>query len=253
MGLFERLHGGFVEARNTMNQENKSHQGVMYVEVEGMEELRERLERLRTTHPEMKADLKKIMRVVIKQARKDLLKISKSEVGSGYANSQGDQRKAYRAIKSMVYKRIFGGNVNIMSKKSAGKYRASLPPKKIQHGRGGNRRERSERTIRMMSYWGEDRGFILRWLNNGTARRQIRTENNTRLNKMVMRGTTSASLDKKRTGNRGKIDGTNWFGTSSVEEMNKMSEYLTKLIDRAITEVWGADAITKAKVRAMET
>lgn len=253
MGLFERLHGGFVEARNTMNQENKSHQGVMCVEVEGIEELRERLERLRTTHHDMQADLKKIMRVVIKQAQKDLLKISKKKVGSGYANSQHDQRQAYRAIKAMVYKRIFGGNVNIMSKKSAGKYRASIPKKKQQHGRGGNRRPRSERTIRMMSYWGEDRGFILRWLNNGTARRQIRTDNNSRVNKMVMRGRSSESLDRMRTGNRGKILGTHWFGTSSVEEMNKMSEYLSRLIDRAITEVWGADSITKAKVRAMET
>lgn len=215
--------------------------------VEGIVDIEKRLMRLQTKHPNMERDMKRIMQTVIRDARKELLKDAKGEIGSGFPNSDGDPRQAYRAIKSMVYKRIFGGNVNIISRRKRSKYSASIPPQKDRgHQVGGNRRKRSNTTQRMMSYWGEDRGFILRWINNGTKGRRIRTDNNSSVNKFIGRGHTSASLESKRNGFRGKITGTHWFGTASRESMYEASDKLTALIDRAIREVWGSDSIPNA-------
>lgn len=222
--------------------------GSNVIMVEGIVDIQKRLSRLQTKHPNMQRDMRRIMQVVIREARKELLKDAKGEVGNGYVNSSGDPRKAYRAIKSMVYKRIFGGNVNIISRRKRGKYAANIPPQKDQGTkRGGNRRKRSNETQRMMSYWGEDRGFILRWLNNGTKGRRIRTSTNSSVNKLIGRGRTSASLDSKRNGFRGKITGTHWFGTASREAMYEASEMLTSLIDRAITEVWGSESLSQVR------
>jgi hypothetical protein len=68
--------------------------------------------------------------------------------------------------------------------------------------RGGNRRPRSQRTEQIDTYYGKDRGFILRFLNSGTASRDTRF------------------------GNRGAIPAGRQFETSSTWQMEKAAEEL---------------------------
>ena len=63
-----------------------------------------------------------------------------------------------------------------------------------------------------MSYQGKDRGFILRFLNAGTAERSTRF------------------------GNRGAISARNWFGSASQQELNMAADKLQVIIDRIIND-----------------
>jgi len=153
-----------------------------------------------------------------------------------------DVSQAYRAVRSLVYKRIYGGNINILTGK---RKRGSqpIPASPTQSGRGGNRRQRSANTIRMMGYWGEDRGFVLRWINEGTNPRHIGTSNNTKVNKRIGRGVTSASVAGSRNGNRGRITARHWFEGASMSALYDASARMTAMVDEAIMQVWGEGAL----------
>lgn len=71
---------------------------------------------------------------------------------------------------------------------------------------------RSERTMKLESYVGNERGFILRFLNAGT---QIRMT---------------------RYGNRGAIAPRNFFGNRSHLEMEQAAKNLETLIDNLIKQ-----------------
>ena len=153
---------------------------------------------------------------------------------------QSDPRQAYKAVKMAVYKRILGGNVSILQKKRAsggGKYIAT---KTLRTGqRGGNRRLRSERTMKLESYVGSDRGFVLRFLNTGTKPRGINfTSDEAR--EHVHRGSQGGDLKKYgktiNTGNRGNIAPRNFFGNRSHMEMEQAAKNLEALIDNLLKE-----------------
>ena len=130
-----------------------------------------------------------------------------------------DPRKAYQAVRHSVYKRVLGGQVNILQKSRAGgRMSIARPPRTLRPGqRGGNRRKRSARTNQVDGYIGSDRGFILRFMNAGTVER------------------------KTRYGKRGSIRARNWFGTSSAFAMDTAAGKLEELIGRAVEEVWGGE------------
>ena len=124
-----------------------------------------------------------------------------------------------------VYRRIFGGQVNILQSRRAGAMRLFEPPRKgtsDPRGRGGNRVVRQERTTTIMSYQGKDRGFILRFLNGGTDVRSIHS----------MGGRDLVNAPKG--GNRGSIAPRNWFGQRSQQEMEQAAQQLDKMIDDII-------------------
>lgn len=236
------LHGGF-----TPGMANGQ------LVVEGLDETLRKIDQMSTKHPNMDKVLKKITRKALQKVARMTRSDAKGIVGKGYPNSGGDPREAYRAVKSMVYKRILGGNVSILSKRKHGNSAATLPKnggtvidKHGQH-RGGNKRKRSPKTENVMRYWGADRAFILRFLNAGTKKRHISTRNNKNVNRFVGRGHTSASLNSKRNGNRGSIIARNWFGNSSMENMEEVMLQIHIELEELISEMWEGDTIASAE------
>ncbi len=186
------------------------------MEVTGLDELSKKLDRLQAKDSQMEERITKIIREAIKAARSMVTADAKGAVGN-------DPRHAYKAVRSMVYKRILGGNISILQKRKAGGGKSGYePPRTLRPGqRGGNRVPRSTRTQQMMDYEGSDRGFILRFLNSGTGQRTAGTRNG-RLH-----------------GNRGSIAARNWFPSSGQRAMNAAAQYIIDEIDRLIAEEFG--------------
>ena len=125
-------------------------------------------------------------------------------------------KSAYKAVRKSVYKRILGGNINIAHARYSSGRRAPLPPespRKKSNAVGGNRMPRSRRTENLLTYWGADRGFILRFLNAGTPNR---TTNGTR--------------------NVGQIQGNYWFGSTSEADLERAAKLFDELMDKLIDE-----------------
>ena len=174
------------------------------VQIDGLVKQRQELEQLMMSNPAMEKRVQGLIRKVLLEARRTISNQAKTDI-------KADPRKAYKAVKTAVYKRILGGSVSILNKKRAGATSLYEPPRTLQAGqRGGNRRSRSMRTEQVMSYQGADRGFILRFLNAGTDQRQTRF------------------------GNRGSISPRNFFANSSQPAMQKAAEQLGTLIDEMI-------------------
>ena len=196
------------------------------VQVYGVDANLEAFGRIMTSDPQMAGIFRKYIRNVLKDARKKLSQDVKSYMKS-------DPRKAYKAIKMAVYRRIFGGNVSILSPRKAGNMRLYEPPRrgtKDQYGRGGNRMKRSDRTTDMMSYQGGDRWMVLQWLNNGTRERFSGSGRN---------GNTEAQYRAfvDRTGGRGKrgsIAARNWFGPRSYQELQAAAANIDAMIDNIL-------------------
>lgn len=176
------------------------------IEISGFAENLEMLGRLMTDDPDMAANMKKLIRQVLKEARGRL-----SKDIADYLKS--DPRKAARAVKYGVYKSLFGGNLSILNKRKAGPKYQLVRQKKLQPGqRGGNRRPRFEERNRLDSYFGSDRGFVLRFMSSGTDGRLTRF------------------------GNRGNIAPRNLFGrtapwqmeTAAAEVAANITEYIKR-------------------------
>lgn len=165
-----------------------------------------RLEGLLISSPDMEKRVRSIIQKELAKARSALTKAAKSAVPN-------DPRQAYKAVRRGIYKRVLGGNLNILAQKKAGEPHAYVKQRKLDrnpHQRGGNRMPRSERTKKLDSYWGKDRGFILRFLNDGTDDR------------------TSHG------GNRGHIAARRWFPGASHKELESAAERIAQLIDEEI-------------------
>lgn len=198
------------------------------VEITGLEERIKAFGNLATKNPVMQKRIREVIRKVLLTVRKAL----QNDAASGL-QMNSDPRKAYKAVRMAVYRRIFGGQVNLLQSKRAGAGRFYAPPRNPSH-RGGNRRTRSDRTYDIMSYQGSDRGFILRFLNQGTQNRVIRfkeDESRTAIHRGSRGGNVSKYGKTINTGNRGSISGRNWFGRRSQAEMESAAQAIDKLID----------------------
>jgi hypothetical protein len=197
------------------------------VTIEGIDELEKKLKSLRTTDPTFEKRLRGAIREILKEARNELSKNATSGL-----DMKSDPRQAYRAVRFSVYKRIFGGQVNILQSRKAGAGRLYEPKRKGLPKRGGNRQPRSKRTEQLMSYQGKDRGFILRFLNQGTGDRAITNWGGRELK------TGGVSIWKKKQlgGNRGSITARHWFGGASQKELERSAERLQKLIDKILKD-----------------
>ena len=154
-------------------------------------------------------DTRNRIRKIIREEMKDAAKRLRED--ARYAMDE-DPRKAYRAVKSTVYRKILGGNVSILQRRRAGARYQLMRERKLDRNpnqRGGNRRPRSARTEALETYYGADRSFVLRFLNSGT----------------VSRGT--------RYGNRGAIAARNWFTNVAPQEMN-----LAAVIEEELAEAY---------------
>ena len=176
------------------------------------------LEQALSTNPKTQKALQKLIRKVIMEARANI-------VSAASAKMKHDPRGAAQAVRTSVYKKILGANINIFSSRKAHGQNSYEPPRKGVSGRGGNRRSRSPRTRQIMVYAPLDRGFILRWINDGTpgARNIEFTPNDSR------------KVDKwnkhPNTGNRGNISARNFFRGAGERALAQAADNLATLID----------------------
>lgn len=158
------------------------------------------------TNPALEKEVRKLISKVLEDVRKEMRQAAKGSLSN-------DPRKAYLAVRKAVWKRVLGGNVNILSPRRAGNSVEWEPQRKLDqnpHQRGGNRRRRNSRTEKIDNYYGVDRGFILRFVNSGTAERTTRY------------------------GRRGAIAPRNWFGGNVVSHMKTAAWNLAAEIDKVI-------------------
>lgn len=172
----------------------------------GFEGYIRKLEKLKTNDPVLAKMLEDAIRNAIRGVRNELSKDAKSGL-----QMMSDPRQAVRAIRHTVYRRIFGGNVNILQ----GKARGNLTEDAL-----GKRR-----------YFGKERGFVLRFLNQGTKERFVGFRNN-KANQKKYEEAKAAGRGK-----RGSIDARNWFGGASANEMEKMAGTLDEYINRVIIKM----------------
>ena len=192
--------------------------------VVGLNQQIKMLDKLLASDPDMEKAIQKIIREVLLKARGELAADARSGL-----QMDSDPRDAYRAIRTTVYRQLLGGNVNILRKRKAGDPRDMWLPSG-HTGRGGNRRPRSGRTKRLQSYWGYDRGFVLRFLNQGTDDRAIKYLETNKSGKT--RWVSNASIY----GNRGRIKPRNWFGQASLRVLEDEIGVLTSRIEELISE-----------------
>ena len=110
-----------------------------------------------------------------------------------------------------------GGNINILPvrKGAAGTPHLIEPYRTLDKSKpGGNRLPRSRETERMMSYWGKDRAFVLKWLNQGTGERE------------------------SRYGKRGSISARRWFMSSAEAHLSKAADNLSQLIEEELSSMF---------------
>ena len=171
-----------------------------------------KLDQLLTINPEMDKKVRRIVRQVIMGAMDPVKQ----------AADRQSTKLAAQAVRKAVYKKLLGGNINILDGRGRAGSRAPLPPvrhrleyetnRKGNH-RGGNRIPRSRRTEDLLTYQGKDAAFILRFLNSGTPNRH---DNGVRY--------------------VGQIAGRRWFEDTSHRALQYASEQFDKLLDALIAK-----------------
>ena len=200
------------------------------ITITGLDELDKKIKQLSTDNPGFEKRLRGVIRKVLGEVRAALQKDAQSGL-----QMQSDPRKAYKAVRYAVYKRVLGGQVNILQSRKAGAMSLYEPERKgtsDPKGRGGNRVTRTKRTEDIMSYQGKDRGFILRFLNQGTGDRAIHSMGN----RALQTGSVSILKTKSLGGNRGSISARNWFGPRSQAELERAAANIQAIIDKVIND-----------------
>jgi hypothetical protein len=176
------------------------------------------LEAALSTNPKTQKALQKLIDKVLKEAREEVV----AAMRSNYKN--GDPRGTAHNVRRIVYRKILGGNINILSRR---KQRASNrnnyePPRKLQPGqRGGNRVLRGNRTDQVMHYGPLDRWWIQYILEHGTGQRQAGTRNG------------------RLSGNRGSIAPRSFFRRAAEPALMRAVDNLAALIDKELMAMIG--------------
>ena len=200
---------------------------------EGFVEQKQALEKLMMSNPSTEKKVQAIIKKVLREAQKRMQQNARGVITN-------DPRKAYKAVRMAVYKRILGGNINILNRKHARGGGDYVPTKTLKSGqRGGNRKPRSERTKNLESYVGADRGFVLRFINSGTNERVVDfTPDSSR--EHITRGARGGNLATYgktiNTGRRGRIAPRHWFGDASHQQLAKGANDLSRMIDEFIKQ-----------------
>ena len=182
------------------------------------------LEQALSTNPKTQKALQKLIRKVIVQAR--------AETVRNIHFDNGDPHQSARSVRTSVYKKILGANINIYNSRKAQGRSSYEPPRRPSH-RGGNRMKRGGRTQQIMSYGPLDRGFILRWVNAGTKGRYAGFGRN---------GKTDSDYDRfiLRTGGRGwrgQIGPRNFFRNAGEQALVHAVDNLSNLIDTELENI----------------
>ena len=177
------------------------------MEVYGFIETDEMFGHMMTTDPSLARNLRKYIKQVLKEARKNLTQDAKNYL-------ENDPRKAARAVKFAVYKTAFGGTLSILAKRKSGPKYKLIRHRKLDENprqRGGNRRPRiDDNRNRLDYYFGADRGFVLRFISSGTVPRM------------------------SRFGNRGMIPQKAWFGHTAPWHIETAAQKVAEAINEYI-------------------
>lgn len=195
------------------------------IKVEGIMETVASLEKMMTSDDGFRRRVQGAIRQILQDVRKGVSNSAREALGN-------DPRHSYKAVRTGVYRKILGGQVNILDGKGQDgsvSGRAGSSSKSVGRGRGGNRWGRSERTNKVDGYEGKKRGFILRFHNNGAG-----DSGGRRIHSYTGKDGKSHSLKSGRNGNRGSIRAKNWFGPASQRSMELASGRLQHLIDMII-------------------
>ena len=183
------------------------------------------LEAALSTNPKTQKALQKLVREVVLDARR--------KVVNSIQFDNGDPRNTRQAIRTTVYRKILGGNINILnSKKTHGKNSYRTPKTSRGKKRGGNRMSRSVRTQQILDYSGLDREFIMRFVDSGTKQRFVGFRNAMSSNhNRYLQTKDRWDAGKTRTGNRGAIAARGFFARYGERAMEMAADKLTVLIE----------------------
>lgn len=199
-------------------------------DVEGLAEQVKQLKAMMSDDPGFRKRVNNVIRRVLMEARKQVMANAKDVLDS-------DPRHAYKAVRSAVYKRILGGQLNILQKRKAGQPTNYQKPLKGLPKRGGNRWGRSARTKALEGYEGSDRGFILRFFNAGTSDRFIRTYTDRNGDRHSLGSSNNQNIKTRAfEAFRGNIKPRNWFGQASQKALEHAAGSMDEFIDRVINE-----------------
>lgn len=154
---------------------------------------------------------RQLMRAALRKGLKNLTQSAK-------ASLPADPRDAYKAVRMAAYRRMVGGNLNILQRRKATNQRSTYQPvRKLREGqRGGNRMAESARTKQLRSYYGKDRGFVLRFLNSGTGERSTRFH-----------------------ANRGRIGARGWFSNAGARAVGVTAQQFSEDLAELYENLWG--------------
>ena len=166
------------------------------------------LEQALSTNPKTQKALQKLIDKALKEIRPEVIANIRASLSS-------DPRGAAQGLRRIVYKKLLGGDINILPpRRKASSTTSYEPPRKLRPGqRGGNRMPRVQRTEQVMHYGPIDRQWILRIVNSGTIKRTA--------------GTRYSSYG----GNRGAIAARNFFGRAGTSALMKAADNLAVMID----------------------
>lgn len=173
----------------------------------------------------MSGDMESRVRKIIQKELKAAETRAEGGVRSAVPN---DPREAYKAVRHAVYKRVLGGNLSILNKRKRSGAVAEV---------SASVRGRSGKTERSMSYSGEDRGFILRFLNSGTGQRFVSTLNARDIVRKSVDDRPGGRSYKGGIGNRGAISARNFFGRVAQRELNEAAKRIGELIEEEFNKM----------------
>lgn len=184
------------------------------------------IDKMMTTDPETRKRIQEFIRVEIIKARNRLA----DDLKAAYPNSE---HQSYRAVRSIVYQKVLGANLNILDKKKGtATWKVRQKTRKVEQNpkmRGGNRMKRSQRTIMLDGYEPSARGFVLRFLEEGTKQRFTGGRNSARnYYKMVRSGR----------GNRGSLTATHLFAKFANQEIGVAAEAISRMIDAEMEQIY---------------
>ena len=189
-----------------------------------------------STDPKVQKTLREFVRQSILEARR--------AVANSIRFANGDPRNTRQAINMSVYRKVLGGNINILepsngkSKRSRGINAYRTPRAAKRFGRGGNRMARSPRTQQILNYPPFEREFILFWLNSGTRQRFVGFRNERKANKNRYIETRQRwAAGGNRTGNRGAIAARDFFGRLGDNAMRMAADRLAQLIETELNDI----------------
>ena len=152
--------------------------------------MKQQVEHMSIKEIDRKATDKKIM-------ANELSRVRRATQSAAKAALNGDQMEARKGVRMVLYKRIQGGNINILTPRRGGVVLIDVE----KYNRQGNR-YRSERSKLIASYWGKSRSYVLRWQQTGIDTDRIA-------------GTKYSS--RGGNGNRGTIRAKDFMATARTE------------------------------------